>query len=143
MAVDPISALPADIASAANLQGNEYGWPPQMIPEVIEAARKARLLNLGGQLQFRAPEGACECYWVNADDGFGVDQSLPWPERVERTAKVSLERFTELQSSVDFIAEGVKGFTVLKTLQGKGMDIGKFACFVWYLESNESSGAQA
>jgi hypothetical protein len=50
-------ALPPDIISRASLRGNEYAWPVETIPEVIEAARPNALVNIGGQLQFRFADG--------------------------------------------------------------------------------------
>jgi hypothetical protein len=48
--------LPHDVLQRATLQGNEYAWPVEYIPKVIEAAREAELASIGGQLQFRLPE---------------------------------------------------------------------------------------
>jgi hypothetical protein len=51
--VGPISAksaLPPDLLARALLAGNEYAWPLADIPAVIEAARAANLVSVGGQL---------------------------------------------------------------------------------------------
>ena len=53
--------LPHDLLQRASLRGSEYAWPIEDIPKVIEAARQANLASIGGQLQFRLPDGGtCE-----------------------------------------------------------------------------------
>ena len=80
-------ALPPVLLGRASLVGNEYAWRVDDIPNVIEAARAANLVSIGGQLQFRLPDGGtCECYWVQVDTYQSVDRALPWKVRVERTA---------------------------------------------------------
>ena len=75
--------LPEEVLARATLVGSEYAWPLTDIPMVIEAAKIANLLNIGGQLQFRGPEiGIWECYWVEVDTYKEIDPNLPWTERV-------------------------------------------------------------
>jgi hypothetical protein len=70
--------LPADILQRASLRGGEYAWLIKDVPSVIAAAKRANLVNIGGQLQFRIPdEGTCECYWVNVDTYRSVSKDLP------------------------------------------------------------------
>jgi hypothetical protein len=71
-------ALPPDLLARASLSGNEYAWPVNEIPSVIEAARAANLVSIGGELQFRLPDGGvCECYWVYVYPDKSVDKALP------------------------------------------------------------------
>ena len=136
--------LPADLLARASLSGNEYAWPLDDILEVIEAARKANLVNLGGQLQFRLPGGGtCECHWVEVDTYQSAETSLPWRERVARTAEVAARDFTALRGKVDFLAEGWKGFpTPLSALVAEGGDPMQAMCFVWYSEGEEEAIAK-
>lgn len=127
--------LPKNLLEKASLRGGEYAWPIAVIPEVIEVARKSNLLNIGGQLQFRIPNGGtCECYWIEVDTYKSVPENLSWAERVDLAAKVALEDFKTLRQSVDFIAEGRRGFaTHIDKYIETGGDINVAMCFVWYL----------
>jgi hypothetical protein len=119
--------LPESILKRAALRGNEYAWPIADIPEVIEAARDAGLISIGGQLQFRLPQGKIfERYWIEVDTYKSVSQELPWTERVTRTAEVALAQFEMLQSKYDFLEEG-------KEYPADAM------CFVWYVLDEEEA----
>ena len=86
--------LPKELLERASLRGKEYAWRIADIPEVIEAARRAGLVNVGGQLQFRFPDGKTrECYWVEVDTYRSVPQALLWDVRVAQTADVALADF--------------------------------------------------
>ncbi len=136
-------ALPADILERASLAGNEYAWRVKDIPDVIAAARAANMISVGGQLQFRLPDGGtCELYWVEVDTYKSVDQALPWAERVNRTADVALRDFEALQTRFDFIAEGRLSFgTYLDALVADGRDPADSMCFVWYVLSKTGEKA--
>ncbi|HEY3779273.1 MAG TPA: hypothetical protein VGL35_14575 [Rhizomicrobium sp.] len=133
--------LPHDLLQRASLRGNEYAWPIEDIPKVIEAARQANLASIGGQLQFRLPDGGtCECYWVEVDTYKSVPTSLPWQERVDQTATVALADFSRLLSKFDFVAEGRRSFAEhFKRLEAEGGDPTQMICFVWYLDDGKSS----
>lgn len=132
----PEDALPPDILQRA-FAGNELAWRISDIPAVISAARDANLINVGGQLQFRPDRGTCECYRVEVDTYNSVDKSLPWKERVRRTAEVGLNDFEALPHRFDFIAEGRSGFG--RHLAGR--DPAEFMCFVWYVLSEADEKA--
>lgn len=136
-------ALPPDILQRASLAGSEYAWRIQDIPDVIAAARAANLISVGGQLQFRLPDGGtCECYWVDVDTYKSVDKALPWSERVNRTAEVALRDFEALQERFDFVAEGRVGFaSYLDALVAQGRDPADSMCFVWYVLSEDAEKA--
>jgi hypothetical protein len=127
--------LPQELLARASLRGNEHAWPVDDIPHVIEAARQTRLINIGGQLQFRIPAGGtCECYWVDVDTYRSVSKHLPWQERVERTAAAALQQFPRLPSEFDFVAEGRRGFgQQLEEFERQGHDPKEAMCFVWYV----------
>jgi hypothetical protein len=129
------------ILQRASLRGSEYAWPIADIPKVIEAARQAHLASIGGQLQFRLPDGrTCECYRVEADTYRSVPASLPWQDRVEQTATAALADFSRLLSKSDFVAEGRRSFTEhFKHLEAGGGDPTQTMCFVWYLDDGEPS----
>ena len=128
-------SLPQVLLQSASLRGNEYAWQIDDIPKVIEAARQANLVNIGGQLQFRLPDGStCECYWVQVDTYRSMPGLLTWQELVERIATVALADFSNLLSEFDFLVEGRRAFAKhLDALEQQGQDPKQAMCFVWYL----------
>ena len=114
------------------MRGNEYAWRVTDIPAVIEAARDAGLVNIGGQLQFRLPSGAtCECYWVEVDTFKSVPEVLRWNERVARTAEAAAADFIRLQSKYDFMLEGWRAFGEhLRGYEEQGGRAAEVMCFV-------------
>jgi len=124
------SRLPLDVLQRASLRGNEYAWPIEDIPKVIEAARQANLASIGGQLQFRLPDGGtCECYWIEVDTYKSVPASLPWQERINQTAAVALADFSRLLSKFDFVAEGRQSFAEhFNRLEAEGGDPTQTMC---------------
>jgi hypothetical protein len=138
--------LPANILRRASLRGKEYAWTVHDIPHVIEAARRAGLVNIGGQLQFRFPDGGtCECYWVGVDTHLSVPKDLPWQERVDRTAAAAADAFSRLPSEFDFVAEGRRGFAQhIQEFEQQGHDVREALCFVWYVldEADEAAAQQ-
>lgn len=136
--------LPQRVVSRATLRGNEYAWRVEDIPTVIAAARAANLVNIGGQLQFRIPDGGtCECYWIEVDTYKEVPADLPWSDRVSATAAAALSQFQNLCNERDFIAEGRSAFGAhLADLEAKGHDINEALCFVWYTYSEDEAAAR-
>lgn len=134
--------LPSDLLRRASTRGLEYAWRLRDIPSVIEASRRAGLINIGGQLQFRLPSGeTCECYWIAVDTSKDVDRALPWAERVERTAEAARQKFALLPSEDALMKEGVMGFgkrLTKATADGRGpADI---MCFVWQVAAQDGGG---
>ncbi|HEX4737640.1 MAG TPA: hypothetical protein VH331_08770 [Allosphingosinicella sp.] len=136
----PETKLPARLLERATLRGNEWAWPIGDIPEVIEAARQADLISIGGQLQLRLPAGAtCECYWVEVDTFQSVPPGLPWSERVEKTATAAQSQFQDLQQRYNFRAEGRSAFPEqFEELEASGVDPASALCFVWYVEERDT-----
>jgi hypothetical protein len=129
--VTAYAQLPKGLLSRASLRGNEYAWRVEDIPEVIIAARDANLLNIGGQLQFRLPDGVtCECYWIDVDTHKSVPSDQDWDARVAQSAATALADFKRLQAEFDFIAEGKQAFD--KHLAGENPDEAMW--FVWYVK---------
>ena len=105
--------LPAEILQRADLRSNELAWRPSDIPTVIEAARRANLVNLGGDMQVRAPSGKWgEPLGVRVDTE-RVPNDLPWNARVEQTARAALADFQALQEQCDFEAIAREAFPTL------------------------------
>jgi len=136
---DPKLYLPKEILQKSDLKGNEHAWRIADIPAVIEAARAAGLVNVGGQLQFRIPEevgkGTSECYWVEVDTYKKVPESLPWSDRVAETAKVALADFLALPTKYDFQKEGEGAARVFQKFGQPIAEIEEMMWFVWYVEA--------
>jgi hypothetical protein len=132
--------LPVEILARATRSGKEYAWPVEYIPRVIEAARQADLLNVGGQLQFILPDATCELYWLDIDTFKLVPETLPWSERVERTAVEAAIAFNKLRTERDFVSEGRKEFADhLTKFEKAGGDLSEVMRFVWYVEAQPTS----
>lgn len=132
--------LPPAILSKGTQRGNEYAWPLSVVKEVIAAAKDCGLANLGGQIQYRIPEGTCELYWLTV----GSRERSPgesWDHYVSRSAEEVLTGFRGLKDT-DFIAEGVRNFDVLKRLQMEGVDLSQYLCFVLYFEKDSDLAVQ-
>lgn len=137
--------LPASLLERATLRGNEYAWPIADLPTVIEAARAANLINIGGQLQFRIPDGGtCECYWIEVDTYKDVSEDFAWSERVSLTATSAMRQFRDLSEKYDFIVEGRQAFAQhLLAFEALGGDLEDAQCFVWYVESEQEAASRA
>ncbi len=72
---------------------------------------------------------------MEVDTYKSVEKTLPWLERVARTADVALSDFSALTQRYDFTAEGQIAFGAhLDAVASKGGDPSGFMCFVWYVE---------
>jgi hypothetical protein len=129
---EPEKQLPAEILQRADARHGELAWRPSDIPAVIEAARCANLVSLGGDLQIRAPSGK----W-GEPVGFGINtdrvpNDLPWHVQVEESAKAALADFQELQDKCDFEAVARESFP---TLVAEVDDVEEVIFFGWWVES--------
>ena len=138
----PETRLSRNLRDAAIRRDHEWGWPPNLIPRVIDEAEALGLLSLGGQLQFILPAGICECYWVDVDPLQNEPARLDWEARVRFAAENARSQFEALQRRFDFIAEGRKAFaTYLDDFEMKGGDLDEITCFIWYLDAQAVSSA--
>jgi hypothetical protein len=117
----------------ATRRGEEYAWPLHYIPDVIEAARRAGLLSLGGQLQVRVPDGStCECYWIDVDASKHAGPEMPWPVRVDAAADAATRLFSALPNEAELLAEARKAFPgVIEAAEAAGHHASDLLCFVW------------
>src|SRR5262249_53960032 len=97
--------LPPSVLNKATVRGNEYAWPLSAVEEAVAAARACGLADLGGQAQFRIPEGICELYWLAADSSARLPGE-PWEGYVNRSADEVLARFADLRRRTCFLQEG-------------------------------------
>ena len=72
-----------------------------------------------------------------------VDKTLPWEERVNRTAETAARDFAALRDRFDFIGEGRKAFAhYLDRLLADGHDLEDSMWFVWYVLCEEEALAK-
>jgi hypothetical protein len=124
--------LPPSVLSKGTLSGSEYAWPVEAVEETVKAAAACGLANLGGQAQFRIPEGICELYWLSLDSGERLPKE-PWENYVGRTAAEVLAQFRALRQRTDFIKEALE-WPDLKRLHAQGIDLNQYLCFVLYFD---------
>jgi hypothetical protein len=122
----------------ASVRGQEHAWPVADIPAVINALEAAGLVNVGGQLQLRIPEGAtCECHWIEVDTS-SVGSDLHRADRVAVTAIAAHEQFETLCRDYEFVAEVRSAFPEqVRSFEDAGGDISAHLCFVWYGKAAE------
>jgi hypothetical protein len=125
--------LPPAILAKASLRGNEYAWPFEAVEDTIIAAQASGLATLGGQVQFRIPDGTCEMYWLDADASDRRDDE-PWPEFVSRSARDVLAGFRQKVLSADFLAEA-RQWPILREKIDAGVNVMDFLCFVLYFQA--------
>jgi hypothetical protein len=122
--------IPSELTANAGLRGNEYAWDVDDFPAVLTKAKSLGYGCLGGQFQFRVPGVTCEMYWLNADpDERTSDES--WPGFSARSCIQTLDRFKQLLSGTDFLAEASRWVDVPE-LSGAGADPLQYLCFVAY-----------
>lgn len=128
----PESLLPRDVLDRADLRGNEYAWRRADLFRVLDAAQAVGLANLGGQVQFRLPDGTCELYWRNFDvEGQRTGES--WDAFVPRS-RLEVERaLARLPGDETILGEALESFEFLRQKAAEGGDVLAGLCFVCYL----------
>ena len=134
----PEQLLPARILAKASLCGNEYAWRIDDVEDTIRAAHSSNLATIGGQIQFRLPDGTCELYWLAADSSRRRDDE-DWSSFVSRSANEVIEKFRSLQAKFNFVAEGVKEFTFLSEKHKQGFVLADYLYFILYFEAETAA----
>jgi hypothetical protein len=93
--------LPAELLAGSALRGNEYGWTPQSFVNAVAVAPDLGCACIGGQFQFRLPEGTCEMYWLSADSTERANGEL-WSEYSRRSCNEVRAKFDRLMRTTDF-----------------------------------------
>jgi hypothetical protein len=95
--------LPPEIAQAATLRRNEYGWSISSFPEAVAKAQSMGYACLGGRFQFWLDPGFgdYEIYWLDTES---KERMLgeSWEECARRSCSEVLEKFQQLVSTTDF-----------------------------------------
>jgi hypothetical protein len=129
--------LPPSILAKGSLRGNEYAWQFGDVKDVVAAARAAGLATLGGQAQFRLPDGICEMYWLDADASYRRPGE-PWSAFVGRSADEVLAAFREKVVPADFLAEAQR-WPFLCTKIEEGLNVLDYLCFVLSFQTERSA----
>ena len=130
----PESRLPQEVLARGDLRGNEYAWRRTDLPLVFEAAQAAGLANLGGQVQFRFPDGICELYWQNFDvEPYRSGET--WNQVLARTRHDAEIAVSRLPADDELVADGLAHFEFLREKAAAGIDIKPALCFVCYFSS--------
>jgi hypothetical protein len=127
--------LPHHLLMKANLKGLEYAWRKEDIREVIFTAKEYGLACLGGNVQFRIPDGTCDLYWLEywADDR-KPDES--WRDFVSRSADECYLQIENMVNTKDIVREAYNGFSILKEMAQK-VDISIYMWFILYFDTEE------
>lgn len=128
--------LPKYILDKAVKSGQEFGWKRDDFVDVINSALSENLAIIGGQIQFKLPDGTCELYWKNYD----TKEKIPgenWTDYCLRTHKECLEQFKQFDSNDKLIKEGIDNFDFLKKKEADGIDLETYLIFVFYFQDSE------
>ena len=106
------------------------------VEEVVTAAKEVNLANLGGQPQFRFPDGTFELYWLNVDSTNRYENE-PWSDYVHRSAKEVRSAFQKLIAETNFVAEAQQSSFLIEKLS-RGEDILSHLYFVLYFEEEKT-----
>ena len=118
----------------------ENGWSPISIwsdffREVLEKAVKVGLGIIGGQVQFKLPDGTCELYWHKYDTT-ERKSGENWKEYCQRTKEECLSRFEKLPTDNELIKEGIESFDLLK--EKSKNKLSDFLIFILYFNDKET-----
>ncbi len=134
--MSPEEFLPKDVLAKATVSGNEYAWRRDNVSEAILAAKEAGLATIGGQTQFRLPDGTCELYWLSYDAS-PKSATVTWDEYVVQSTNECLTKFRRLCETTDFVVAGVEAFEFLRH-KAEIEDISQYLCFVIYFDTEET-----
>lgn len=126
--------LPSEILKRAILSVEEYGWKRSDIFEVVEKAIEVGLGIIGGQVQFKFPEGTCELYWHKYD----TIQRKPvenWKKYCQRTKQEFLDKFKKIPTDLELVEEGINSFPFLKEKSNADIQIENYLIFILYFNA--------
>jgi len=126
--------LSQDVLSTASLRGKEYAWPPGGVVAAINDARQRGLGTIGGQAQFRLPDGTCEMYWLDLDPS-ARKLGEAWEAWVNRSADEAIAKFCERMTMTDWRSE-IQSWPILRQMAESGADVMTYLYFVLYFGAN-------
>ena len=130
--------LPLILINKASLVGLEYAWRVDDFPMVLTEAMKHQLACIGGQFQFRFPDGTAEMYWLKADSTPQRQNESWFAYAVRSTNEVGCE-FHKLCSQTDFAKEAMKWDFIRNKMEFEGINPIEYLCFVaYFIEENDT-----
>lgn len=116
---------------------NELAWPYLIIPAIIEAGRSFGATSLGGDLQFRLPDGRrCESMNVGVCVYEHEISHVDISGAADASAKVALDKFSSLGGVAEFIREGMDGFPdILRPLINEHNGLEPYIYFTWKFQT--------
>lgn len=128
--------LPAEILQKAIVSGKEYGWKQNDFREVVDKAVEVGLGIIGGQVQFKLPDGTCELYWHKYDT-IERKPGENWKDYCQRTKVECLSQFEELPTDSELIREGIESFKFLKEKSKTDIVLDNYLIFILYFNDLE------
>ncbi len=120
--------------AAADLRGNEFGWRPQDFPWALKEAARLGFRCIGGQFQFRLPDGpTCEMYWLDADAPHRLFEES-WSAFVSRCEVDVRAKFEQRLQSIDFRHEAEDWECIRQLMTNGKIDPLEHVYFVAYFE---------
>ncbi len=128
--------LPNEILQKAIVSGNEYGWKRTDFKNVLEKAVENGLGIIGGQVQFKLPDGTCELYWQKYDST-EKQSGENWTEYCERTKNECLDQFDNLPSDSELVKDGIENFEFLKEKKDLNLNLTEYLIFILYFAKQD------
>jgi hypothetical protein len=121
--------LPVEILQKAIISGKEYGWKRPNFKETVDKAVELGLGIIGGQVQFKFPDGICELYWHSYDT---VDRKTgeKWRDYCHRTRNECLKQFEKLPSDKELIKEGIDNFDFIRVKNQDHIQLENYLIFI-------------
>tara|TARA_R110000868_G_scaffold37111_1_gene131289 strand:+ start:31976 stop:32431 length:456 start_codon:yes stop_codon:yes gene_type:complete len=129
--------LPSEILQKAIVSGKEYGWKRTDFKEVVNKAVEVGLGVIGGQVQFKFPEGTCELYWHKYDTT-ERKSGQSWKDYCQRTREECFRQFEKLPTDIELIREGIQSFDFLKEKSKSDTELSDFLIFILYFNDLET-----
>ncbi len=129
--------LPSEILQKAIVSGKEYGWKRADFKKVIDKAVEIGLGIIGGQIQFKLPDGTCELYWHKYDTR-DRKSGENWKNYCLRTRKECLNQFENIPTDKELVEEGIKNFDFLKNKSKIGIQLEEYLIFILYFNNSET-----
>ena len=129
--------LPTEILQKAIVNGKEYGWKRTDFEKVVDKAVEVGLGIIGGQVQFKLPDGTCELYWHKYDTT-ERKSGESWKDYCLRSKEECLSQFGKLPPNSELIREGIKTFNFLKEKSKTNTELSDFLIFILYFNDSET-----
>lgn len=125
---------PRSVIANADLRGNEYAWKPLDFPNALAEAARVGYRCVGGQFQFRFPDGTCEMYWLDSSAP-DREPGEAWSTYVERCEVAVRTGFSALMASTDFLREAESWSFIRDKMADENADPLQHLVFVAYFEN--------